>query len=29
LPVKEKVAGDMTEFDDPYLVNAVIQPLAK
>jgi hypothetical protein len=29
LPVKGKGPGDMTEFNDPYLVNAVIQPLAK
>jgi hypothetical protein len=29
LPVKGKGPGDMTEFSDPYLVNAVIQPLAK
>jgi hypothetical protein len=29
LPVKGKGPGDMTEFDDPFLVNAVIQPLAK
>jgi len=27
LPVKGKRAGDPTEFDDPFLVNAVIQPL--
>jgi len=27
LPVKGKKAGDRTEFDDPMLVNAVIQPL--
>jgi len=27
LPVKGKVPGDTTEFDDPFLVNAVIQPL--
>lgn len=26
LPVKGKKAGDRTEFDDPFLVNAVIQP---
>src|SRR5215475_2804266 len=26
LPVKGKGAGDVTEFDDPFLVNAVIQP---
>lgn len=29
LPVKGKGPGDMTEFDDPYLVNATIQPFAK
>jgi uncharacterized protein len=29
LPVAGKAAGDMTEFDDPYLVNATIQPLEK
>jgi len=29
LPVKGKVAGDMTEFNDPYLVNATIQELKK
>ena len=27
LPVAGKGPGDMTEFDDPYMVNAVIQPL--
>lgn len=27
LPVAGKKAGDRTEFDDPYLVNATIQPL--
>jgi uncharacterized protein (UPF0210 family) len=27
LPVAGKKAGDRTEFDDPFLVNAVIQPL--
>lgn len=27
LPVAGKKAGQMTEFDDPFLVNAVIQPL--
>jgi uncharacterized protein len=27
LPVAGKAAGDITEFDDPYLVNATIQPL--
>jgi uncharacterized protein (UPF0210 family) len=27
LPVAEKKAGDQTEFDDPFLVNAKIQPL--
>jgi uncharacterized protein (UPF0210 family) len=29
LPVKGKGPGDTTEFDDPFLVNAVIQPLSK
>jgi uncharacterized protein len=29
LPVSGKSAGDMTEFDSPFLVNAVIQPLSK
>jgi uncharacterized protein (UPF0210 family) len=29
LPVKGKGPGDMTEFDDPFLVNATIQPLTK
>ena len=29
LPVKGKGPGDMTEFNDPYLVNAVIQPLER
>ena len=29
LPVTGKGPGDMTEFDDPYLVNATIQPLEK
>ncbi len=29
LPVAGKGPGDMTEFDDPYLVNATIQPLDK
>jgi uncharacterized protein (UPF0210 family) len=29
LPVKGKGPGDTTEFDDPFLVNAVIQPLTK
>ena len=28
LPVAGKNAGDTTEFDDPYLVNATLQPLA-
>jgi uncharacterized protein len=28
LPVAGKAAGDITEFDDPYLVNATIQPLS-
>ncbi len=27
MPVKGKKAGDRTEFDDPFLVNAVLQPL--
>ncbi len=27
LPVAGKKAGELTEFDDPFLVNAVIQPL--
>jgi len=27
LPVAGKKAGERTEFDDPFLVNAVIQPL--
>ena len=27
LPVAGKKAGDRTEFDDPFLVNAVIQPI--
>jgi hypothetical protein len=27
MPVKGKKAGDKTEFDDPFLVNAVLQPL--
>lgn len=27
LPVAGKAPGDMTEFDDPYLVNAKLQPL--
>ena len=26
-PVAGKKAGEMTEFDDPFLVNAKIQPL--
>jgi hypothetical protein len=26
-PVKGKHAGEMTEFDDPFLVNAKLQPL--
>ncbi len=29
LPVKAKGPGDMTQFDDPFLVNATIQPLTK
>jgi len=28
-PVKGKGPGDMTEFDDPFLVNAAIQPLGR
>ena len=27
LPVKGKGAGDVTEFDDPFLINTVIQPV--
>lgn len=27
MPVAGKKAGDRTEFDDPFLVNAVLQPL--
>jgi uncharacterized protein len=27
LPVTGKKPGDMTEFDDPYLVNATLQPI--
>jgi hypothetical protein len=27
LPVKGKKAGERTEFDDPFLVNATLQPL--
>ena len=27
LPVAGKKAGDTTEFDSPYLVNATLQPL--
>jgi uncharacterized protein (UPF0210 family) len=27
LPVKEKRAGEMTEFTDPFLINALIRPL--
>ncbi|MGH9555665.1 MAG: DUF711 family protein [Terriglobales bacterium] len=27
MPVAGKKAGDRTDFDDPFLVNAVIQPL--
>ena len=27
LPVADKKAGDRTEFDDPFLVNATLQPL--
>jgi hypothetical protein len=27
LPVAGKKAGDTTEFDDPYLVNATLQPI--
>jgi uncharacterized protein (UPF0210 family) len=29
LPVKGKGPGEVTEFDDPFLVNATIQPLTK
>jgi uncharacterized protein (UPF0210 family) len=29
LPVKGRGPGDQTEFDDPYLVNATIQPFSK
>ena len=29
LPVKDKGEGDKTEFDSPFLVNAIIQPLSK
>lgn len=29
LPVKGKGEGDKTEFDSPFLVNAIIQPLSK
>lgn len=29
LPVKGKGPGDMTEFDDPFLVNTTIQPLER
>jgi len=29
LPVKGKGPGEQTEFDDPYLVNATIQPFSK
>ena len=29
LPVKGKGPGDLTEFDDPFLVNATIQPFAQ
>src|SRR5262245_34490110 len=29
LPVKGKAPGDLTEFDDPFLVNTTIQPLAQ
>jgi uncharacterized protein (UPF0210 family) len=29
LPVKGKGPGDQTEFDDPFLVNATIQPFSK
>jgi uncharacterized protein (UPF0210 family) len=28
MPIAGKGPGDRTEFDDPFLVNAVIQPLA-
>jgi uncharacterized protein len=27
LPVDDKKPGDRTEFDDPFLVNATLQPL--
>ncbi len=27
LPVKGKGPGELTEFDDPFLVNAIIQPV--
>jgi uncharacterized protein (UPF0210 family) len=27
LPAKGKKAGERTEFDDPYLENAILQPL--
>ena len=27
LPVAGKKAGDRSEFDDPFLVNAVLQPV--
>jgi len=27
LPVAGKKAGDRTEFEDPFLVNAILQPL--
>jgi uncharacterized protein len=27
LPVAGKKAGDRTEFQDPFLVNAILQPL--
>jgi hypothetical protein len=29
LPMAGKGAGDVTEFDDPYMVNAVIQPISQ
>jgi uncharacterized protein (UPF0210 family) len=28
LPVTGKKAGDTTDFDDPYMVNTTLQPLA-
>jgi uncharacterized protein (UPF0210 family) len=29
LPIAGKSAGDVTEFDDPYMVNATLQPLSQ